>query len=84
MDNMNKRHIGKNGLDIIFDTYNSHKYPVIKNQLNAVVFPWNMQRDVDAIDSMRFYTETTATTEKRGIEGIPQTLESTGRSGQFE
>ena len=74
----------KNGIDIIYDTYNSHKYPVINNQMNAVVFPWNMQRDVDAIDSMRFYEETTPTTEERGIEGIPQVLENTGKTGMLE
>ncbi|MTI46716.1 hypothetical protein [Sporosalibacterium faouarense] len=74
----------KSGLDMIFETYNSHKYPVINNQINAFVFPWNMQRDVDAIDSMRFYTETTENTVERGINGIPQTLESTGRTGQLE
>ncbi len=43
----------KNGYDIILETYNSHKYPIIENQMNALVFPWNMQRDVDAIDSVK-------------------------------
>jgi len=61
----------KNGYDMILETYNSHKYPVIENQINAVVFPEGIQRDVDAIDSMRFYTETNEITKERGIEGIP-------------
>lgn len=56
---MHKNHYGSprptNGFDIILETYNSHKYPIIENQMNAVVFPQDMQRDVDAIDSMRFY-----------------------------
>ncbi len=71
-------------MDIILETYNSHKYPVIKNQINAVVFPWNMQRDVDAIDSMRFSVETNEKTEKRGINGIPEVFEKTGRTGLLE
>lgn len=60
-----------NGYDMILQTYNSKKYPVIPNQTNALVFPWSMQRDVDAIDTMRFVTETTDNTVERGIEGIP-------------
>ena len=53
-----------NGYDIILDTYNSHKYPVIENQMNAVVFPWSMQRDVDTIDTMKFYEGTDAVNMK--------------------
>jgi hypothetical protein len=61
----------RNGYEIILDTYNKEKYPVIENQTNALVFPWSMQRDVDAIDSMRFVSTTTENTEERGIEGLP-------------
>lgn len=68
--NQNKPN-ASNGQDIILSTYNTEKYPIIERETNAFVFPWNMQRDVDAIDTMRFYSETTPITEKRGIEGIP-------------
>ncbi|RKD29034.1 hypothetical protein [Thermohalobacter berrensis] len=61
----------ENGQDPIVSTYNREKYPIIERETNAFFFPWSMQRDVDAIDSMRFYTEVTAHTEQRGIEGIP-------------
>lgn len=84
LDNQKNSRKRKSGLDIIYETYNSHKYPVINNPMNAVVFPWNMQRDVDAIDSMRFYEDTTPNTEERGIDGIPQVLEKTGRTGLLE
>lgn len=51
MDNKNKT---SNGYDKILDTYNKYKHPIIKNQMNALVFPWSMQRDVDAIDTLKF------------------------------
>ncbi|MGF7059450.1 hypothetical protein [Brassicibacter mesophilus] len=57
--------ISNNGYDIILNTYNSHKYPVIENQMNALVFPWSMQRDVDAIDTMKFYEGTDAVNKKQ-------------------
>ena len=53
-----------NGYDMILDSYNSHKYPVIENQMNALVFPWSMQRDADAIDTMKFYEGTDAVNRK--------------------
>lgn len=84
MNKNNKAVHPKSGLDIILASYNAHKYPVINNQINAVVFPWSMQRDVDAIDSMRFYEETNWVTEERGIEGIPENLESTGKDFYLE
>ncbi|MTI70127.1 MAG: hypothetical protein FH751_07750 [Firmicutes bacterium] len=62
---------GSKGYDMIVSTYNSHKFPVIENQTNAFVFPWNMQRDVDSIDSMRFSEVTTETSEGIGVDNIP-------------
>jgi len=73
MDKNNNRNQprGAKGYEMIVSTYNSHKYPVIENQTNAFVFPWNMQRDVDSIDSMRFSVDTTETTEQRAVDHIP-------------
>lgn len=45
---------GKNGYEIITDTYDIHRSPIIENRMTATVFPWNMKKDVDYIDSMRF------------------------------
>ena len=69
-ENNNKSN-GKNGYDIILETYNSKLYPVIENQMNATVFPWSMQRDVDAIDTLRFSQEVTAWSEQLGVDHIP-------------
>jgi len=55
-----KRRKNSNGYDMILDTYNSHEFPVIESPMAALVFPWNMQRDIDAIDSRRFYENTEA------------------------
>ncbi|SHH83519.1 hypothetical protein SAMN02745135_02334 [Caloranaerobacter azorensis DSM 13643] len=53
-----------NGQDIILSTYNAKKFPIIEKETNAFVFPWNMQRDVDAIDTMKFYSGTNPITEE--------------------
>ncbi len=52
--------IGINGYEFLLKTYNSHKYPIIENQTNATFFPWSMLRDVDAIDTAKFYEGTDA------------------------
>ncbi len=59
-----------NGYDKILSTYNSYKHPVIENQTNALVFPWQMQRDVDAIDTLRFSENTTEENQNIGVQGI--------------
>ncbi|QEK12996.1 hypothetical protein FQB35_12065 [Crassaminicella thermophila] len=59
--------------DMIDSTYNSHDYPIIEKTQNAYVMPLNMQRDVDAIDSLRFYEDTTETTKKRNPESKKHT-----------
>ncbi|WP_066505680.1 hypothetical protein [Abyssisolibacter fermentans] len=46
-----------NGYDIIIDSYNKYKYPIIENQMNALVFPWKLQNGTDMIDSMKFCSE---------------------------
>ncbi|MFA5524805.1 MAG: hypothetical protein WDA24_10655 [Tissierellales bacterium] len=51
---------GINGYEYILQTYNSKKYPTIENQTNATFFPWSMLRDVDAIDTAKFYADTDA------------------------
>ena len=43
-----------NGYDIILDTYNKYKYPIIENQFNALTFPWKLQNETDIIDTMKF------------------------------
>ncbi|WP_156936291.1 hypothetical protein [Clostridiisalibacter paucivorans] len=39
-----------------FSIYKGKKKAEFENQINGLVFPWSMIRDVDAIDTMRFYT----------------------------
>lgn len=51
---------GINGYEYLLQTYNSRKYPIIENQTNATFFPWSMLRDVDAIDTAKFYAGTDA------------------------
>ena len=53
----NKKQISTNGYDIILDTYNKYKYPIVENQMNALVFPWKLQNGTDIIDSMKFCQE---------------------------
>lgn len=62
MDNVDKKDNSKgiNGYEFLLETYNSHKFPIIENQTNATFFPWSMLRDVDAIDTARFYEGTDA------------------------
>lgn len=62
MTNKNKS-TNINGYEYILQTYNSQKYPFTENQTNALFFPWSMLRDVDAIDSARFYEGTSAVEE---------------------
>ncbi|WZL73963.1 hypothetical protein QBE52_04265 [Clostridiaceae bacterium 35-E11] len=57
-------------------TYNSRDYPIIEKTQNAYLMPVSMKRDVDYIDTFRFYEDTTEDTEKLGIEGIPASPES--------
>lgn len=52
------RSTGINGYEYLLKTYNSHKFPIIKDEANATFFPWNMLRDEDYIDPQRFYDET--------------------------
>ncbi|WP_352419373.1 hypothetical protein [Proteiniborus sp.] len=51
MGNKNER---RNSTDI-----NGYEF-ILENQTNATFFPWSMIRDVDAIDTMRFYKDTDA------------------------
>lgn len=51
---MNNKKNTTNGYDKILETYNKYKHPIIENQMNALVFPWSMKRDVDAIDTLNF------------------------------
>ncbi|QZY55747.1 hypothetical protein [Crassaminicella profunda] len=41
--------------DQIDSTYNKEDYPIIEKTQNAYVMPLDMQRDIDVIDSSRFY-----------------------------
>lgn len=62
MENRSERNspIGINGYEYLLQTYNSRKHPIIENQTNATFFPWSMLRDVDAIDTAKFYEGTDA------------------------
>ncbi len=62
--------------NLIDATYNSKDYPIIEKTQNAYLMPENMQRDVDYIDTFRFYEDTTEYTEALGIQGIPASPES--------
>ena len=62
--------------NLIDSTYNSMQYPIIEKTQNAYLMPDNMQRDVDCIDTFRFYEDTNEFTEELGIEGIPASPES--------
>ena len=62
--------------NLIDSTYNSKDFPIIEKTQNAYLMPENMQRDVDYIDSFRFYEDTTDYTEELGIEGIPASPQS--------
>jgi len=63
-------------MNLIDKSYNAKDFPIIEKTQNAYVMPLDAQRDVDMIDSARFYTETNESTEKLGIEGIPASPES--------
>lgn len=71
-----KYYSAEEAMNLIDSTYNSHDYPIIEKTQNAYVMPWSPQRDVDMIDSARFYEETNESTEKLGIQGIPASPES--------
>lgn len=53
---------GINGYEFLLETYNSHKFPIIEDEINATFFPWDMLRDVDYIDPQKFYEGTDAVT----------------------
>lgn len=57
---------GKNGYDIILDTYNSKKAPIIKNDINALVFPTGLKSDIETIDTSKFYDDLNLSNEKDG------------------
>jgi len=70
-------HCGANEAQNLIDsTYNTKDYPIIEKTQNAYLMPESMQRDVDYIDTFRFYEDTTEYTEALGIEGIPASPES--------
>jgi|GEM_PF-5867711 len=50
----------RNAQDIIDDTYNSRDYKILEKDLedmNAYVMPLDMVKDVDYIDTRKFYDE---------------------------
>ncbi|QXM05302.1 hypothetical protein [Crassaminicella indica] len=53
--------------DRIDATYNKENHPIIEKTQNAYVMPLDMQRDVDIIDTFRFYEDTTKVTKKRDV-----------------
>ena len=58
----NKKNKGsfRNPQDMIDDTYNSRDYDIIEKDLesmNSYVMPLDMVKDVDYIDSRKFYEE---------------------------
>ncbi|MTI54437.1 hypothetical protein [Geosporobacter ferrireducens] len=72
-----KPYFGANEAQNMIDaTYNSKDYPIMEKTQNAYLMPEGMQRDVDYIDTFRFYEDTTEYTEALGIEGIPASPES--------
>lgn len=64
----NTESTGKNGYDIILDTYNAEKFPIIKNDNNALVFPFEMRNDIDYIDTSKFYEDLDLTRNSRGAD----------------
>jgi hypothetical protein len=76
-DEMMEKKQGANEAQNMIDaTYNNKDFPIMEKTQNAYVMPMSMQRDVDYIDSARFYEDTTEETEKLGIKGIPASPES--------
>lgn len=73
---MEKKQGANEAQNMIDATYNGKDFPIVEKTQNAYLMPENMQRDVDYIDSFRFYEDTTEETEKLGIEGIPASPES--------
>jgi len=71
-------------MGLIDGTYNSKDWPIIEKTQNAYVMPLDVQRDVDMIDSSRFYTETNEETQELGIEGIPASPESKKNINKFK
>ncbi|RKD23682.1 hypothetical protein SAMN02745883_01843 [Caminicella sporogenes DSM 14501] len=56
--NKDKKYFGaQDAMNLIDKTYNSSNYPIIEKTQNAYVMPLSMKRDVDAIDSTKFYSE---------------------------
>ena len=47
----------RNPQDIIDDTYNTRDYKILEKDMNSYVMPLDMVKDVDYIDSRKFYEE---------------------------
>ncbi|MFZ5966055.1 MAG: hypothetical protein ACOYVK_02600 [Bacillota bacterium] len=58
---MNRRRLkfgAAHAQNMIDATYNGMDYPIINKSQNSYLMPENMKRDVDYIDSFRFYENT--------------------------
>ncbi len=71
-------------MNLIDKSYNSNDFPIVEKTQNAYLMPWSPQRDVDMIDSARFYAETTEETQELGIVGIPASPESKKNTKKFD
>jgi len=73
-NNKQTKSIGRNGYDIILETYNANKFPIIENDINALVFPIEMKRDVEGeiyhLDTM--ITALVELLEEKGILGYEE------------
>ncbi|MEW9121736.1 MAG: hypothetical protein AB2421_03410 [Thermotaleaceae bacterium] len=54
--------------DLIDTTYNFRDYEILEKDENAYLMPESMQRDVDYIDSTRFYENSKEYQEQLGIK----------------
>lgn len=51
----NNKSNNKNPYDLILDTYNAEKFPIIQNVQSGLVFPFSMKADDEVIDPSAFY-----------------------------
>lgn len=78
---MNKKYMKNNystnaSQNLIDSTYNEMHYPIVEKTQNAYLMPESMVRDVDYIDTIRFYEDKNEIGGKPVIEEIPPSPEN--------
>ncbi|WP_041718925.1 hypothetical protein [Alkaliphilus oremlandii] len=54
---MTEKNKHTNPIDLINETYDAEKFPIIEKTMNALVMPLDMIQDVDSLAYRRFYED---------------------------